>query len=155
MNAVACNPLPEVRSRAGRTAADVLAEGPRRQALPGFDPGYRDIVDCIARCTHRIREQKDIGLCRTHCADSCVMPTSNGLSCGVENVVQDTVSAFRRVIFSLMRPGVAATGLFSVRLTCNGFMPRPARNRARKATIPSATTGATAAASRIQGAVNG
>ena len=45
MSVVAWNQLPEVRSPAGRTAADVLAEGPRRQALPGFEPVYRDIID--------------------------------------------------------------------------------------------------------------
>ena len=93
MSAVAWNQLPEVRSPVGRTAADLLAEGPRRQALPGFEPEYRDIVDYIVRCTHRIWEQKDIGLCRTHYADSCVMHTLNGPSCGVENVVQGTLSA--------------------------------------------------------------
>ena len=93
MNAAAWNQLPEVVSPAGRTAADVLAEGPRRQALPGFEPVSRDIVDCIVRCTHRIWEQKDVGLCRTHYADSCVMHTLNGPSSGVENVAQGTLSA--------------------------------------------------------------
>ena len=93
MIAAAWNQLPEVRSPAGRTAAAVLAEGLRRQALPGFEPVYRDIVDYIVRCTHRIWEQKDIGLCRTHYAESCVMHTLNGPSCGVENVVQSTLSA--------------------------------------------------------------
>ncbi len=93
MNAAVWNQLPDVRSPVGRTAADLLAAGPRRQALPGFEPVYRDIVDYITRCTHRIWEQKDIGLCRTHYADSCVMHTLNGPSCGVENVVQGTLSA--------------------------------------------------------------
>ena len=44
MSTVAWNQLPEVRSRAGRTAADLLAEGPRRLALPGFEPVYRDFI---------------------------------------------------------------------------------------------------------------
>ena len=93
MSAIAWNQLPEVLSPSGRTAADVLAEGPPRQALPGFEPVYRDIVDYIVRCTHRIWEQKDIGLCRTHYADGCVMHTLNGPTSGVENVVQGTLSA--------------------------------------------------------------
>ncbi len=93
MSSVAWNQLPDVRSPAGRTAADLLAEGPRRQALPGFEPVYRDIVDHIVRCTHRIWEQKDIGLCRSLYADRCVMHTLNGPSSGVENVVQGTLSA--------------------------------------------------------------
>ena len=33
MNGAAWNQLPDVRSPVGRTAADLLAEGPRRQAL--------------------------------------------------------------------------------------------------------------------------
>ncbi len=93
MNAAAWNQLREVRSPVGCTVADLLAEGPRRQALPGFEPAYRDIVDYIVRCTHRIWEQKDIGLCRTHYADSCVMHALNGPSRGIENVVQGTLSA--------------------------------------------------------------
>ena len=93
MSAVTWNQLPEVRSPAGRTAADLLAEGLRRQPLPAFEPVYRNIGDFIVRCTHRIWGQKDIGLCRTHYADSCVMHTLNGPSCGVETVVQGTLSA--------------------------------------------------------------
>jgi hypothetical protein len=117
MNAMAWNQLPEVRSPSGRTAADLLAEGPRRQALPGFEPVYRDIVDYIVRCTHRIWEQKDIGLCRTHYAESCVMHTLNGPSCGVENVVQGTLSALsafadRQVIADDVIWSEDAPGLF-------------------------------------------
>jgi len=85
--------LPAVRSPVGRTAAELLAQRPRRQALPGFEPVYSDIVDYIVRCTHRIWEEKDVGLCRTHYADSCVMHTLNGPSSGLENVVQGTLAA--------------------------------------------------------------
>ena len=93
MSAAAWNQLPEVRSPVGRTAADILAEGPRRQPLQGFEPVYRDIVDYIVRCTHRIWEQKDIGLCRTHYADDCVMHTLSGPGVGMDAVVQGTLSA--------------------------------------------------------------
>jgi hypothetical protein len=89
---MAWDQLPEVRSPAGRTAAELLAIRPRRQALKGFDPVYSDIVDYIVRCTHRIWEEKNVGLCRTHYADSCVMHTLNGPSRGLENVVQGTLS---------------------------------------------------------------
>ena len=84
---------PDVRSPVGRTAAELFAEGPARQPLPGFEPVYRDFVDYIVRCTHRIWEQKDVGLCRTHYSDNCVMHTLNGPSSGLENVVQGTLSA--------------------------------------------------------------
>ncbi len=87
------NQLPAVRSPVGRTAAELLAERPSLQDLPSFDPVYSDIVDYIVRCTHRIWEEKNVGLCRTHYADSCVMHTLNGPSSGLENVVQGTLAA--------------------------------------------------------------
>ena len=90
---IAWNQLLEVRSPAGRTAAELLAPRMRLQALPGFDPVYSDIVDYIVRCTHRIWEEKNVGLCRTHYADSCVMHTLNGPSSGLETVVQGTLAA--------------------------------------------------------------
>ncbi len=84
---------PGVRSPWGRTAADLLAERPRIQPLKGFKPVYADIVDYIVRCTHRIWEQKDIGLCRTHYGADVPMHTLAGPSRGVEAVVQGTVGA--------------------------------------------------------------
>lgn len=87
------NHLPEVLSPVGRPIAELLEEGPRRQELPGYDPVYRDFVDYIMRCTHRIWEEKNIGLCRTHYSDDCVMHTLAGPSIGAATVVQGTVSA--------------------------------------------------------------
>ena len=83
---------PQVLSPVGRALDEVLAERPRRQALgDGFEPVYSDIVDYILRCTHRIWEEKNVGLCRTHYADSCVMHTLNGPARGLDAVVQGTV----------------------------------------------------------------
>ncbi len=87
------NDLPEVRSPVGRPIVDVLADGPRRQDLPGYEPVYRDFVDYIMRCTHRIWEEKNIGLCRTHYADDVVMHTLAGPGVGAESVVQGTIGA--------------------------------------------------------------
>ena len=84
---------PQVLSPVGRPIAEQLEEGPRRQELEGFEPVYRDIVDYIARCTHRIWEEKNIGLCRTHYSDDCVMHTLAGPSVGAEVVTQNTVGA--------------------------------------------------------------
>lgn len=84
--------LPEVRSPAGRPLADLLADGPRIQSLPGYDPVYRDFVDYIIRCTHRIWEQKNVGLCRTHYAADCRIHTLAGPVSGVEAVVQNTIA---------------------------------------------------------------
>jgi hypothetical protein len=84
---------PEVLSPVGRPMSEQLATGPRRQPLDGFEPVYRDIVDYIVRCTHRIWEEKDIGLCRTHYSDDCVMHTLAGPARGMELVTQNTVGA--------------------------------------------------------------
>ena len=83
----------EVLSPAGRPMREQLAEGPRRQPLNGFEPVYRDIVDYILRCTHRIWEEKNVGVCRTHYSDDCVMHTLAGPSCGKEVVTQNTVGS--------------------------------------------------------------
>lgn len=84
--------LPDVRSPAGRSVADLLAPGPRRQELPGYDPVYRDFVDYIIRCTHRIWEEKNVGLCRTHYSDDCAVHTLAGPVVGAEAVVQNTIT---------------------------------------------------------------
>ena len=84
--------LPQVRSPAGRTLADLLAPGPVHQQLPGYDPVYRDFVDYIIRCTHRIWEEKNVGLCRSHYAADCAIHTLAGPVSGVEAVVQNTIS---------------------------------------------------------------
>ena len=83
---------PEVLSPVGRSMREQLEEGPRRQQLDGFEPVYRDIVDYIVRCTHRIWEEKNVGLCRTHYSDDCVMHTLAGPTRGKEVVTQNTVS---------------------------------------------------------------
>jgi hypothetical protein len=90
---MAWNQDPQVLSPVGRPMREQLAEGPRRQALEGFEPVYRDIVDYIIRCTHRIWEEKNVGLCRTHYSDDCVMHTMAGPSIGAEVVTQNTVGS--------------------------------------------------------------
>jgi len=84
---------PQVLSPMGRPMAEQMAEGPRRQELDGFEPVYRDIVDYIVRCTHRIWEEKNAGLCRTHYGPDCLMHTLSGPTVGVETVTQNTVGA--------------------------------------------------------------
>jgi hypothetical protein len=84
---------PQVLSPVGRPIGELLQEGPARQALEGFEPVYRDIVDYIVRCTHRIWEEKNVGLCRTHYSDECVLHTLAGPSCGREVVTQNTIGA--------------------------------------------------------------
>jgi len=90
---MAWNQDPEVLSPVGRPMREQLAEGPARQRLDGFEPVYRDFVDYIVRCTHRIWEEKNVGLCRTHYGDDCVMHTLAGPSVGKEVVTQNTVGS--------------------------------------------------------------
>lgn len=84
---------PDILSPVGRPIGAQLEEGPPRQKLDGFDPVYRDFVDYIIRCTHRIWEEKDIGLCRTHYGENCHLHTLAGPTIGMEAVVQGTIGA--------------------------------------------------------------
>lgn len=84
---------PAVLSPAGRPMREQLEEGARRQALAGFEPVYRDIVDYIVRCTHRIWEEKNVGLCRTHYSEDCVLHMLAGPAVGREVVTQNTVGS--------------------------------------------------------------
>jgi hypothetical protein len=84
---------PDVLSPVGRPMREQLAKGPARQALDGFEPVYRDFVDYIVRCTHRIWEEKNVGLCRTHYSEDCVMHTLAGPTVGMEVVTQNTVAS--------------------------------------------------------------
>ncbi len=82
----------------GRDIAQILApQGEPRQNIPGFDPEYADIVDYILRCTHRIWEQKDVGLIATHYAPDIVVHMMTGPAFGMNDVIAGTsrtLSAF-------------------------------------------------------------
>lgn len=68
----------------------LLAPRDRVQALPGFDAVYSDFVDYIIRCTHRIWEEKNLGLIHTHYTPGCVVHTLGGRTVGAEEVVRNT-----------------------------------------------------------------
>ena len=82
----------------GRDIAQILApQGSPRQNIQGFDPEYADIVDYILRCTHRIWEQKDVGLIATHYGASIVVHMMTGPAYGMNDVIAGTsrtLSAF-------------------------------------------------------------
>jgi predicted ester cyclase len=63
----------------------------KRQGMRGFDPDYVDIVDYIVRCTHKIWEEKQVGLIYTHYAHNALVHGTRGDSVGVESVVAGTV----------------------------------------------------------------
>ena len=61
------------------------------QGMAGFDPIYTDIVDYIIRCTHRIWDEKNIGLIYSHYAHNAVVHSPLGTSYSREEVVRATV----------------------------------------------------------------
>lgn len=69
------------------------ANSKRRQSLQGFDEDYVDIVDYIIRITHKIWEEKSIGLIYSHYKQNVVIHTSDGITYGREAVVENTLKA--------------------------------------------------------------
>ncbi|QBY04205.1 nuclear transport factor 2 family protein [Thalassotalea sp. HSM 43] len=65
--------------------------GPKVQALEGFDSEFVDLVDYIIRITHRIWEQKNIGLCYDYYADICPVYMLGGYCESVDDVVANTL----------------------------------------------------------------
>ena len=77
----------------------------KRQSMKGFDDDYVDIADYIVRCTHKIWEEKGLGLIYTPYRHNAVTHTTEGLTYGRDKVVADSAktlssvsrrSAFRR-----------------------------------------------------------
>lgn len=68
----------------------------RRQPLEGFDEDYVDIVDYIVRCTHKIWQEKKVGLIYSHYAHNCPVWTSDGLRVGREDVLAGTIQALNQ-----------------------------------------------------------
>ena len=64
---------------------------PRGQSLEGFDDIYTDIVDYIIRCTHKIWDERDIGLIYTHYTHNIVLYGTTGTIYNREDVVRDTI----------------------------------------------------------------
>ncbi len=74
-----------------RDIGTFAAGGERRQGLAGFEPHYTDIVDYIIRCTHRIWEDKAIGLIYTHYAHNTPVHLTDAEHYGRDQVVENTV----------------------------------------------------------------
>ncbi len=77
---------------------------PRTQSLSGFDEIYTDIVDYIVRCTHRIWDERDIGLIYTHYTHNCVLYGTTGTLYTREEVIRDTI---QRLVSYPERRGMA------------------------------------------------
>lgn len=84
---------------------DLVPEGrPRSQSLKGFDACYTDIVDYIIRCTHKIWDERDVGLIYTHYTANCVLYGTMGTMYNREDVVRDTI---QRLVSFPERRGMA------------------------------------------------
>ncbi len=88
-----------------RDFVDLVPEGrARAQSMDGFDPVYTDIVDYIVRCTHRIWDERDVGLIYTHYTHNCVVHGALGTLYDRESIVQDTI---QRLVSLPERRGMA------------------------------------------------
>lgn len=76
----------------------------RVQPMEGFDDIYTDIVDYIVRCTHKIWDERDIGLIYTHYTHNCVLYGTMGTLYDREEVVRDTI---QRLVSLPERRGMA------------------------------------------------
>ena len=84
---------------------DLAPQGGRRtQAMRGFDAIYTDIVDYIVRCTHKIWDERDIGLIYSHYTHNCVLYGTTGTIYTREEVVRDTI---QRLVSFPERRGMA------------------------------------------------
>ncbi|MDF5721405.1 MAG: ester cyclase [Rhizonema sp. PD37] len=63
----------------------------KRQSMQGFDEDYVDIVDYIIRCTHKIWEERNMGLIYSHYAHNVVTQTMDGITYGRDQVIADSI----------------------------------------------------------------
>ena len=76
-----------------RDFTDLVPENrPRAQSLEGFDECYTDIVDYIVRCTHKIWDERDVGLIYTHYTHNAAVYYTNGAVYDRETIVHDTIA---------------------------------------------------------------
>ena len=73
-------------------------------AMRGFDPIYTDIVDYIVRCTHRIWDERNIGLIYSHYTHNAVIYFPLGTIYNREDIVRDTI---QRLVTFPERRGMA------------------------------------------------
>lgn len=64
----------------------------KRQEMQGFDDDYVDIVDYIVRSTHKIWEERGVGLIYTHYTHNPRIHTANGLVYGREDWIAATIN---------------------------------------------------------------
>lgn len=70
---------------------DYLELKSKNQQLTGFDPEYRDFVDYILKITHRIWEEKGIGLIYDTYHNNVIMHLGSYNVCGIQSVISGTL----------------------------------------------------------------
>ena len=80
------------------------------QPMRGFDEIYSDIVDYIVRCTHRIWDERDVGLIYTHYTHNCIVYRAADTVYDREQVVRETIA---RMVSLPERRGMAAQVIWS------------------------------------------
>lgn len=91
--------------------AELVPEGRAPvQGMEGFDPCYSDIVDYIIRCTHKIWDERDVGLIYTHYTHNIVLYLPTGTIYNREDVVRDTI---QRLVSLPERRGMATQVVWS------------------------------------------
>lgn len=81
----------------------------RAHSMEGFDECYTDIVDYIVRCTHKIWDERDIGLIYSHYTHNCVIYHTLGTMYDRESIVRDTI---QRLVSLPERRGLATQVLW-------------------------------------------
>lgn len=90
---VSSAPAEEVLQVERRDFTDLVpTDRPRSQSLRGFDPIYTDIVDYIVRCTHRIWDERDIGLIYSHYTHNADVYYNLKVVHDREDIVRDTIA---------------------------------------------------------------
>ena len=124
-----------------RNYDEYLTYTEKKQELPGFDREYLDIVDYIIKITHRIWEEKGVGIIYDTYANNCVVHTGDGASVGSQNVVSNTLSMLHAFPGRLEHP---LPGLF-LDLYLSIWIQHPGDGRLRHARSPGHVGGCHAA----------
>lgn len=75
-----------------KSYSEILKRTEKMQDLPGFDEEYLDIVDYILKITHRIWEEKGVGVIYNTYSCNCLIHAGDTCSVGVSSVVCNTLA---------------------------------------------------------------
>ena len=87
-----CSDASAVNPIENQNYAEILQHTEKMQELPGFDAEYLDIPDYIVKITHRIWEEKGIGVIYDTYSNNCIVHSGDSYSAGVSGVVSGTLA---------------------------------------------------------------